>query len=73
MTLPILPAIVALLGLLTYVLSSHPKAAELGRLAFAVGLLVLLLELGTTGAIRLRLSPRIGRHRTSTRHVVNPQ
>lgn len=36
----ILPALVALAGLLTYVLAANQKLAECGRVAFACGLLV---------------------------------
>lgn len=39
-----LSIIVAALGLLAYMLSSNTKAAELGRIAFFVGLLVFLLQ-----------------------------
>lgn len=41
----LVPALIALVGLLTYALSSNPKVAELGRLAFACGLLVVCLVL----------------------------
>jgi Na+/phosphate symporter len=34
------PALVALLGLLCYIISSNPKINELGRIAFFCGLLV---------------------------------
>lgn len=37
-----LPAIVALVGLLMYVLATNPKVNEIGRIMFAVGLLCLL-------------------------------
>jgi hypothetical protein len=40
------PLLVAIIGLLVYALSSNTKVAELGRLAFACGLLVALLTLG---------------------------
>ena len=36
--------LVAVLGLLLYVLASNPKLQELGRLSFACGLLVFLLR-----------------------------
>ena len=39
MILALVPALVAVVGALVYALSANPKAAELGRLAFAVGLL----------------------------------
>ena len=39
-----LSLLVALIGLLVYVLSSNAKAVELGRLAFACGLLAFLLK-----------------------------
>jgi hypothetical protein len=35
--------LVALVGLVVYALASNPKAAEIGRLMFACGLLVFLL------------------------------
>lgn len=35
---------VALLGVLAYALSANPKVAEIGRIAFAFGLLVSLLR-----------------------------
>lgn len=41
-----LPLLVALIGLVVYLAASSPKAQELGRLSFAVGLLVGLLRLG---------------------------
>jgi len=47
-----IPYLVALIGLLCYALSSNPKVAELGRLAFAVGLLIGLLAM-QTAAVRL--------------------
>ncbi len=40
MHLTLAPLAVALIGLLVYVLSSNPKASELGRILFAVGMLV---------------------------------
>lgn len=50
MRIDILASIVCLAGLVTYALApaDHPKAAELGRLAFFVGLLVVLLHAGAT-------------------------
>ncbi len=39
-----IPLLVAVIGLLIYALSSNGKVAELGRLAFAAGLLVGLLS-----------------------------
>lgn len=41
----ILPAFVCIAGLLVYMLASNPKAVELGRIAFACGLLVLVYAL----------------------------
>ncbi len=38
------PLLVALIGALVYGLSNSPNFAELGRLMFAVGLLVFLLH-----------------------------
>jgi Na+/phosphate symporter len=40
-----LPLLVCIIGLLVYALSTNPKAQELGRIAFAFGLLVSLLLL----------------------------
>lgn len=41
----LLPALVALVGLVIYVLASNPKAAEIGRIMFGAGLLVVCLVL----------------------------
>lgn len=38
----LLPWLIALLGVLLYALAGNPKVQELGRLAFACGLLVAL-------------------------------
>jgi hypothetical protein len=38
--------LVAIVGLLVYALASNPKAAEVGRLLFACGLLVFLFTVG---------------------------
>ncbi len=50
----VLPLLVCLIGLLAYALSSNPKVAELGRLAFACGLLVTLWSWGGVAAHLLR-------------------
>jgi hypothetical protein len=39
------PATVAVIGALVYGFAAHPKAAELGRMLFAVGALAALLAL----------------------------
>jgi len=39
-----LPLFVAIVGLVIYAISSNPKAAEVGRIMFAFGLLVFLLH-----------------------------
>mgnify|MGYP001585277591 CR=1 FL=1 len=39
----IVPLLVCVIGLLVYALASNTKVAELGRLSFAMGLLVTLL------------------------------
>jgi len=39
------PLLVSLIGLVVYALSTNPKAGEVGRLAFATGLLVTLFDL----------------------------
>jgi hypothetical protein len=44
--------LVCLVGLLLYILSDKPKPAEVGRIMFAFGLLVLLLVMGPF--VRLR-------------------
>jgi hypothetical protein len=41
-----LSLLVALVGLLMYLLSEKPKVSEVGRIMFAFGLLVLLLRVG---------------------------
>lgn len=41
----VLPLLVALLGAFTYALAANPKLSEIGRLAFACGLLVTLFVL----------------------------
>ena len=46
MLLIVTPLVVCIVGLLMYVLASNPKVSELGRIMFAVGLLVVLLGLG---------------------------
>ena len=38
------PAVVCIIGALVYGISSNPKAAEMGRLAFACGILAALLS-----------------------------
>jgi hypothetical protein len=48
-----IPVIVAVLGALTYALSSSAKLAELGRLMFLCGLLVALYALHGAGAVRV--------------------
>ncbi len=45
--IPYLALIVCIVGLLTYALSDNGKVAEAGRIAFAMGLLVTLLQLGS--------------------------
>jgi hypothetical protein len=51
-----LSLLVSLLGLLIYALASSPKAAEVGRLMFACGLLVFLLTV--VGATSVTLGRR---------------
>lgn len=53
MILAYAPALVALLGALVYALAANAKAQELGRIAYAAGLLVSLLVLGTRLVVRL--------------------
>src|SRR3954470_19496006 len=45
MLITVIPLLVCLLGLLAYALSANAKVVELGRLAFACGLLVTLWSL----------------------------
>lgn len=45
MILAIFPAAILVLGLLAWALSSNPKVADAGQIAFAVGLLVLAFVL----------------------------
>lgn len=40
-----LPLVLAAIGLVAYALAANPKASEVGRIAFAVGLLVAFLHL----------------------------
>jgi Na+/phosphate symporter len=42
----ILSIIVLIIGLIIYAISKNPEAKELGRIAFAMGLLAALLQLG---------------------------
>jgi len=39
--------LVCLIGLLTYGFSANPKVQRIGEIAFAMGLLAFLLQLGT--------------------------
>jgi len=48
-----LAPLVMLIGLLAYALSSNGKVSELGRVAFACGLLVSLFEFAGHAAYRL--------------------
>jgi hypothetical protein len=49
-----IPFLFALVGLVVYLAASNPKAAECGRLTFAVGLLVSLLRIGGAAISLLR-------------------
>jgi len=40
-----LALLVSVIGLLVYALSTNPKFAEIGRIAYAMGLLAFLLQL----------------------------
>jgi hypothetical protein len=42
----LLPLLVALAGVLVYAVSNNSKVSEIGRIAFAMGLLVALLLIG---------------------------
>jgi len=50
----VLPLLIAVIGLLMYILASNPKVAELGRLMFWTGLLAFLLG---GGASALHIPP----------------
>ena len=52
MTIIFIPVLVMLLGLVVYLVTAHPKAQEVGRLAFFAGLLVTLFDLANH-ALRL--------------------
>jgi hypothetical protein len=45
----VLTLLIALIGLLMYVLASNPKVAEIGRIMFWTGLLAFLLGGGVAG------------------------
>ena len=47
MTIALIPFLVALAGLLTYVLASNAKVVEIGRALFWCGLLVTLFTMAT--------------------------
>lgn len=51
MILATFPAIVAVAGVLMYALASNPKLAEIGRIMFAVGLLLCLAAF--SGTVRI--------------------
>lgn len=52
MVILIAPVLAAIVGALVYALSANPKASELGRIAFACGLLVSLF-VAATQVVRL--------------------
>lgn len=45
----LIPVAATIIGLVVYLISANPKAAELGRLAFAVGMLVSLWVFNSSG------------------------
>lgn len=49
-----IPFLVALIGLVIYLAAANPKAAECGRVAYWVGLLVGLLRVGSATVSLLR-------------------
>ena len=49
-----IPLIVAIVGLLMYVLASNAKVSEAGRIAFFAGLFVALLAIGGSAEVRWR-------------------
>lgn len=48
-----LALLVAIVGAALYLVSSSPKAVELGRLAFAMGILAFLIDYARAAAIHL--------------------
>lgn len=42
----LLSLLVCLLGLVVYLITAHPKASEVGKISFAMGLLAFLLTVG---------------------------
>jgi hypothetical protein len=48
----VFPLLVAVVGLLMYVLASNPKVQEIGRMMFFAGLLAFLLGGGVGSAIK---------------------
>jgi hypothetical protein len=51
----LLPLLVAMTGVLTYALASNTKIADIGRIAFACGLLAFLLISGPSlGVVHVR-------------------
>lgn len=50
----LIPILVCILGALVYALSNNAKVAEMGRIAFAFGLLVTLLYVGNQSVSVLR-------------------
>ncbi len=53
MLIATIPLLVAVVGLLMYVLASNPKVSEIGRLMFFAGLFVTLLFMGDRGSVRV--------------------
>ena len=53
MTVTLIPILVTVVGLLMYVLLSQPKAVEIGRIMFWVGLLATLLGSAGHAAISI--------------------
>lgn len=47
-----LPLLCAIIGALIYALAANPKAAEMGRLLFACGVLATLLAIGMSHPIK---------------------
>lgn len=53
MIIAAIPPLFAIVGMLVYALSGNTKVSEMGRIAFAFGLLVTLLMLEHTGGVRI--------------------
>jgi len=53
MVIASIPALASIAGVLLYALASNPKLAEIGRILFFAGILVVLFALQGAGAVRI--------------------